>query len=87
MQMNRATYYKWLENDPEFKATIETVDHSFVDFVESKILEKIKTGSDYWLKQWLVVGPGRSDRWKQPEVAPTQLAGSLNLVVERKTIE
>lgn len=37
----RSTFYQWCDTDPEFKAAVESVNESCIDFVESKLLEKI----------------------------------------------
>ena len=39
----RRTVYDWLEEDPEFQRSAKEVDHKQLDFVESKLLENIKT--------------------------------------------
>jgi len=38
----RSTYYTWLENDPEFKKLVEDTQEEAIDFVEGKLLQKIK---------------------------------------------
>lgn len=40
-QVGRTTFYEWLDADPEFKAKYEAVNESAIDFVESKLFEKI----------------------------------------------
>lgn len=37
----RSTYYMWLNNDPEFKAAVDEIQDVAIDFVESKLMEKI----------------------------------------------
>lgn len=37
----RSTYYSWIENDPEFKTAVEEIQETAIDFVESKLMEKI----------------------------------------------
>lgn len=39
--INRSTYYDWYDTDPEFKAAVEAVNESCIDWVESKLHEKI----------------------------------------------
>lgn len=41
VDMSRQTYYNWLEADPEFKQAVEEVNESMIDFVESKLMQKI----------------------------------------------
>lgn len=42
LQMPRSTFYLWLEKDPEFAAAVEDIKEDAVDFVESKMFERIK---------------------------------------------
>jgi len=46
LDMDRSTYYKWLKEDEDFKIEIESVEPKelFLDFTESKLVEKINTG-------------------------------------------
>lgn len=37
----RSTYYKWLNEDAEFKAAVDEIQDVAIDFVESKLMEKI----------------------------------------------
>lgn len=39
--MSRQTYYNWLKNDEEFKGAAEDIQENAIDFVESKLFEKI----------------------------------------------
>lgn len=41
VDMSRQTYYNWLEADPEFKVAVDEVQESMIDFVESKLMQKI----------------------------------------------
>jgi AcrR family transcriptional regulator len=55
--VSRATFYRWLKDDLEFKAAVERADElsrgRVTDLAESKIIEGIKNGdyrsSVYWL--------------------------------------
>ena len=38
----RASIYQWIHNDPEFKARVEDINEQTIDFVESKLHQKIK---------------------------------------------
>jgi hypothetical protein len=46
LDMDRSTYYKWLKEDEDFKNEVESVEPKelFLDFTESKLVEKINTG-------------------------------------------
>jgi hypothetical protein len=37
----RSTYYDWLNTDPIFKAAVDEIQETSIDFVESKLMEKI----------------------------------------------
>lgn len=39
--MSRQTYYNWLKNDEDFKEAAEDIQENAIDFVESKLFEKI----------------------------------------------
>jgi len=38
----RSTYYSWLNSDPEFKSQVDDIQEVAIDFVESKLMEKIR---------------------------------------------
>jgi hypothetical protein len=38
----RQTHYRWLEEDPEYKLATEDIGEEAIDFVESKLFEKIE---------------------------------------------
>ena len=40
----RSTYYEWYNSDSEFKKAVDDVSDQTLDFVESKLHEKIKDG-------------------------------------------
>jgi hypothetical protein len=44
--INRSTHYEWLNDDEDYKATIEGIEPSemFLDFVESQLVTKISKG-------------------------------------------
>lgn len=37
----RSTYYLWLNDDPEFKKSIEDTQEQAIDFVEGKLFQKV----------------------------------------------
>jgi hypothetical protein len=43
--VSRASYYKWML-EPEFKEAVEDVNEIILDFVESRLLNNIKSGSE-----------------------------------------
>lgn len=44
--ISRDTFYRWLREDEEFKRDVESVNDIQIDFVENKLMQKIKEGSD-----------------------------------------
>lgn len=38
----RSTFYKWMNEDPEFKAAVDDVSEEALDFVEGQLLKKIQ---------------------------------------------
>lgn len=41
VEISRQTHYRWLTEDPEYKEQVEDVAEMAIDFVESKLHEKI----------------------------------------------
>lgn len=37
----RSTYYQWLDMDDEFKVAVADIQETAIDFVESKLMEKV----------------------------------------------
>lgn len=46
--INRQTYYNWLNKDKDFKTAIENsgADEYFLDFLDSKLVDRINNNSD-----------------------------------------
>jgi hypothetical protein len=42
----RRTFYNWIESDPEFRDAYEDIVEGSLDFVESKLLDRIEAGSE-----------------------------------------
>jgi hypothetical protein len=42
VDMARSTFYQWLIDDPEFKKAVDEIQEVAIDYVESKLFEKIK---------------------------------------------
>lgn len=39
--IDRTTYYRWMEMYPDFKEKVDEINESTIDFVESKLIEKV----------------------------------------------
>jgi hypothetical protein len=46
LNIERVTHYKHLEADPIYAKMVKSVEYAIIDFVESKLLEKINEGSE-----------------------------------------
>lgn len=43
--INRCTYYEWYEKDADFRAAIDSIAESCIDFAESSLMQQIKDGN------------------------------------------
>ncbi len=41
VDMSRQTYYNWLKDDEDFRIAVDEIQESMIDFVESKLMQKI----------------------------------------------
>ena len=46
VKMHRSTFYNWMKEDEDFKQEVDDIRESALDFVESKMFERIENGSD-----------------------------------------
>jgi hypothetical protein len=82
--VSREAYYKWMREDEDFKQTIDALNESFIEKVESKLMEKINEGSDVWI--WRYLKAHRPLVWKE-EIKSNQLhQGTIKFEVVNKTI-
>lgn len=44
-QIARSTYYDWYEKDADFRATIDSIAESCIDFAESQLFKQISEGN------------------------------------------
>lgn len=44
IEINRSTFYKWLENDPDFAQAVQDAREEKIDFIEDQLLERISSG-------------------------------------------
>lgn len=44
VDINRATHYKWLNDDPKYKKQVSDIENIAIDFAESKLHTQIKNG-------------------------------------------
>ena len=42
--IDRSTYYRWLENDPDFAQAVQDAREEKIDFIEDQLLERISSG-------------------------------------------
>ena len=43
--VSRQTHYNWLKDDPEYKAAVDQIQESVIDFAESHLYKLIKEGN------------------------------------------
>lgn len=53
LNINRMTYYSYYKKDENFKKAIDELNNVQLDFVESKLFEKIKEGSESSIQFYL----------------------------------
>lgn len=61
VNISRQTYYQWLKDDPEFAKSVEEINEGCIDWVESKLHEKINGVSVIRYTQ-----KGEEDIYEQP---------------------
>jgi hypothetical protein len=44
--ITRRTYYDWMQDDEEFKQSVNEIQEGLLDLAESKLLENIKAGKE-----------------------------------------
>ena len=44
IRIDRSTYYRWLENDPDFVQAVQDAREEKIDFIEDQLLERISSG-------------------------------------------
>ena len=44
VEIDRSTYYRWLENDPDFVQAVQDAREEKIDFIEDQLLERISSG-------------------------------------------
>ena len=52
-EIDRSTIYKWMEEDPKFKAKVTDVEEIALDFAESQMFKAIKDGEPLLIKFYL----------------------------------
>ena len=87
--ISRFTVWDWEKNDPEFKKAMDAIDESFIEYVESKVKQKIDQGDDTWIWRWLKCHA--PDKYKdEPKFQMQQnqlsMTGGLRLEIVRKTL-
>lgn len=65
-RISRQTFYNWLNSDEKFRAKVDEINETAIDFVECKMFEGIR-GGDVRLIQFFLTKKGRS-RGYAPEL-------------------
>ena len=88
-KIGHSTYYNWLdpkqkEYDKDFAEAIKLADMSFCEKVESKVWEKINSGSDLWMHRYLQ--SHCPERWKCRDDEEGGITGKIQLEITRKIV-
>jgi len=73
-KINRCTYYEWLEKDPAFKAAIDAIEESCIDFAESALKKQIEDGNPTSTIFYL-----KTKGKKRGYIETTEVAGKLDI--------
>ena len=77
IKVPRSTIYNWLKEDAEFKEAKETLDLSFVEFVEGLVKKRmVDDKSDSWMEKYL---RSHSDKWNPP--AEMEHSGAVRIEI------
>ena len=77
----RRTFYLWKETDPEFAARVDEMHEIALDFAESQLHQKIKSGSDTAIIFYLKTQGKKRGYVERTEY---QSVGGIDIVVESK---
>ncbi|MDO4691884.1 MAG: phBC6A51 family helix-turn-helix protein [Porphyromonadaceae bacterium] len=79
--INRRTYYDWIKDDQEFSQSVDSISESQIDYVESKLLERINDGDTtatiYYLKT-----KGRNRGWSEKIEIDAKISPFERLMME-----
>ena len=85
----RRTFYIWMDNDQDFRRSVEDINEESVDYVESKLMEKIDAGAERSIIFFLKTrGKGRGYRENgshESNMLNRELAGILSSAYEGKS--
>lgn len=74
--LDRTTFYKYYENDPEFRKSVDDIGNIAIDFVESQNYKLIKEGNPTSIIFYLKT-KGRERGYS--ETIKTEISGSLDI--------
>jgi hypothetical protein len=79
--ISRGTYYKWINKDNKFKKECESIKDETLEFVESKLMEKIESG-DLGAIIFYLKTQGKKKGWNE-KFEPTKEESNIrNKVIE-----
>lgn len=79
--ISRVTFYGWCKVDPDFKKAVDELDNVTLDFVESKLLEKINEGDTRAIGFYLKY-KGRKRGYIESLKLDQEHTGSINVVIK-----
>jgi len=78
--VSRVTYYKYYKEDEEFKASIDEIEGTVLDFVEGELFKKIKSGDTACIIFYLKTKGKARGYVERTEVAGVEGMPIINLV-------
>lgn len=78
--IDRATHYRWLEDDPEYKAAVQALSDVALDFAESKLHSLIQEG-DTTATIFYLKTKGKQRGYIERQEVSTELK-SINITID-----
>lgn len=84
--IERKTYYRWLEKDEKFKKSVEEIKEEQIDIVESDFIDNIKGSGKVQLIGQIFYLKTRARHRGYQEKIENEHSGGLNINITRKII-
>ncbi len=79
--IDRTTYYGWMEKDPKFKAAIEVHEAAMVDIAESQLFKNLRAGKETSLFFYLC-NKGKGRGWQSINKIETNIINKNEITIE-----
>jgi len=78
-RISRSAFYKWYNNDPEFKQRVDSINDIVIDFVETNFYRKIRDEQDTAAMIFFLKSKGKKRGWN--EKSHIEFSGALGLML------